>query len=144
MIISLHCISCPILAFHTKSWHFMPYHGISYHILAFHIHTTSKHFTPHHGISHHMAFHTTSYFIPQHMACHTTSHIIHMSHIYISISCQTPSGLEPWTGINRCCGSNSPGFGGTWRLLINEMVGSISFEIVGTKALAIMIISILV
>ena len=131
-------ISYQIMAFHAISWHFIPHLGISYsyHIKAFH--TTSWHFTPY-GISYNIIFHTTTYGMSYHITYNT-----YVSYIYISISCQTPSGLEPWTGINRCCGSNSPGFGGTWRLLINEMVGSISFEIVGTKALAIMIISILV
>lgn len=102
----------------------MPYHGISYHILAFHIHTISKHFTPHHGMSYHMAFHTTSYFIPQHVAFQSTSHIKYICLISNQyhlkrLQVWTPSRHQGW-----CCGSSSPGFGGTWRLWINDMVVS--------------------
>lgn len=107
MIISLHGISCPILAFHTQSWHFLAFHAVSWHFIAFH--AISWHFIPHLGISysyHIKAFHTTSwhvipYGISYNIIFHTTTcgisiHItykIHMSHIK-SISSQTPSGLN--------------------------------------------------
>lgn len=138
MIISLHGISCPTLAFHTQSWHFLAFHAVSWHFIAFH--AISWHFIPHLGISYSYrikAFHTTSWhFIPYgisyNIIFHTTTcgisiHItykIHMFHI-ISISSQTPSGLnaerhQPMLWIKPT---------GVWwhlrRLLINEMVVSI-------------------
>ena len=121
-------ISYPIMAFLSISCRIMAFHSISCHILACQIHTVSKHFKAFHttswhfipyGISYNIIFHTTTCGISIHI-----TYIIHMFHI-ISISSQTPSGLnaerhQPMLWIKPT---------GVWwhlrRLLINEMVVSI-------------------